>query len=124
MSFETTITNKATGAVTLEKFTSSNEPYSITRGYGTAVATTETLTYNEEGRMLSRTDGNGHETTYTYDSHGNRPSMVDPDKGETKWTYDETHDIETETLPGGENRRLNAQQSWRSGNDRPARAWQ
>ena len=101
-SFETTITNKATGAVTLEKFTSNNEPYSITRGYGTAIATTETFTYNEEGRMLSQTDGNGHETTYTYDSHGNRTSMVNPDKGETKWTYDETHDVETETLPGGE----------------------
>lgn len=100
--FETTITNKTTGAVTVEKFTSSNEPYSLTRGYGTAVATTETFTYNGEGRMLSSTDGNGHETTYGYDSHGNRTSMVNPDKDETKWTYNERHEVETETTPGGE----------------------
>jgi len=100
--FQTKITNKATGAVTLEQFNSDNEPYSITRGYGTSLAATETLSYNSEGRVLSETDGNGHKTTYTYDSHGNRTSMVNADENETKWTYDETHDIETETLPGGE----------------------
>ncbi len=100
--FQTKVTNKATGAVTLELFTSNNEPYSITRGYGTPVATTEAFTYNSEGRVLSETDGNGHKTTYTYDSHGDRTSMTNADEDETKWTYDETHDVETETTPGGE----------------------
>ena len=37
----------ATGAVTDEWFTSNNEPFSVTRGFGTASATTETFTYNE-----------------------------------------------------------------------------
>jgi len=76
--FHTTITNKATGAVTDEWFTSDNEPYSITHGYGTASATTETFAYNEAGQMIRRTDGNGHTTTHGYDEAGNRTSEKDP----------------------------------------------
>ena len=100
--FHTKITNETTGSVTNEYFTSNDEPSSITRGYGTASATTESFTYNAGGYVTSVTDGNGHTTKYGYDSANDRTSMVDPDSDETKWTYDSTHDVETETTPKGE----------------------
>jgi RHS repeat-associated protein len=100
--FQTKITNENTGSVTDEYFTSNDEPASITRGYGTESATTESFTYNEGGYITSVTDGNGHTTTYGYDAANDRTSMVDPNKNETKWTYDSTHDMETMTTPKGE----------------------
>jgi YD repeat-containing protein len=100
--FHTTITNETTGSVTSEWFTSNDEPASIIRGYGTASATTEALTYNEAGYVTSVTDGDGYTTKYGYDSANDRTSMVDPDEDETKWTYDSTHDVETITTPKGE----------------------
>ena len=99
--FHTQITNKATGAVTDEWFTSNNEPYSITHGYGTADATTATFSYDEAGQTVSQTDGNGHTTTYGYDAKGNRTSEKDA-AGETKWTYNATHDVISMTTPRGE----------------------
>jgi len=42
--FQTKITNENTGSVTDEYFTSDDEPASITRGYGTESATTESFT--------------------------------------------------------------------------------
>jgi RHS repeat-associated protein len=100
--FHTQITNETTGSVTSEYFTSNDEPASITRGYGTASASTEYFTYNEAGDVTSVTDGDGYTTTYGYDSAGDRTSMVDPDKDETTWTYDSTHDVETIKSPKGE----------------------
>jgi RHS repeat-associated protein len=100
--FHTTVTNKATGAVTDEWFTSNNEPFSITRGYGTAAATTETFSYNEAGQPVAVTDGNGHTTTYGYDAQGNLKSEKDAEGNETKWTYNTTHDVLTETTPRDE----------------------
>ena len=100
--FQTKITNENTSSVTDEYFTSNDEPASITRGYGTASATTESFTYNEGGYVTSVTDGNGHTTTYGYNAANDRTSMVDPNKNETKWTYDSTHDVETMTTPKGE----------------------
>jgi RHS repeat-associated protein len=100
--FQTKITNEATGAVTLEQFTSDDEPSSITHGYGTALATTQSFTYNEGGYLTSETNGNNETTKYGYDGEGNRTSMVDPDANETKWTYDSTHDVLTTTTPDGE----------------------
>jgi YD repeat-containing protein len=100
--FQTKIKNESSGSVTDERFTSNNEPSSITRGYGTASATTESFTYDAEGVITSETDGDGHVTKYGYDSEGNRTSMVDPDKDETKWGYDSTHDVITMTTPDGE----------------------
>jgi RHS repeat-associated protein len=99
---ETKITNQATGAVTQEKFTAGWEPTSITRGFGTTSAITETSAYDEAGDLIEVGDGNGHITEYKYDSQGNRTSIVDPDKNETKWTYDSTHDVLTTTTPKGE----------------------
>jgi RHS repeat-associated protein len=100
--FHTTMTNHATGGVTVQYFTSNGMGTSVTKGYGTSSATTETRRFNVANKLLSVTDGNGHTTQYGYDTHGNRTSMINPDKDETKWTYDTTHDIETETLPSGE----------------------
>jgi RHS repeat-associated protein len=100
--FETKITNHATGSVTDERFTSSYLPVSITRGFGTASATSESFSYDGAGYVLSTTDGNGHTTKYTYDAASNRTSMLDPDKDETKWTFNATHDVETTTTPNGE----------------------
>jgi RHS repeat-associated protein len=100
--FLTKITNKATSAVTDERFDSNDLPFSTTRGVGTAYETTEKFSYSVADCLLSVTDGNGHTTKYAYDSANDRRSMVDADEHETKWTYDSTHDIETETLPNGE----------------------
>lgn len=100
-SFHSTITNKATGAVTDEWFTSNNEPLSITRGYGTAAATTESFTYNEGGQLTNSTDGGGRVTTYGYNSAGDKTSEKNT-AGEAKWTYNTTHDIVSMTTPGGE----------------------
>jgi RHS repeat-associated protein len=100
--FQTKITNEATGAVTLEQFTSSDEPAAITRGYGTALATTEYFTYNENGYVTSETNGDGQTTNYGYGAEENRTSMLDPEEHETKWTYDTKHDVDTMTTPDGE----------------------
>lgn len=100
--FHTKITNKTTGSVTDEHFTSNDEPVSITRGFGTTSATTESFAYNEGGYVTSVTDGNEHATTYGYNTANDRTSMVDPNKNETKWTYNATHDVETMTTPKGE----------------------
>jgi RHS repeat-associated protein len=100
--FHTTITNHSTGSVTSEWFTSNDEPFSITRGYETSSAITETFAYNEGGYITSETNGNDHTTTYGYDSANDLTSVVDPEKDETKWTYDSTHDVETVTTPKGE----------------------
>ncbi len=100
--FHTRITNEATGAVVDQWFNSDNEPTSITDGYGTEDATTETFTYDEAGHQLSETDGNGHTTTYTYNPAGDRASMTDADENETNWEYNGTHDVVSETTPNGE----------------------
>ena len=100
--FHTKITNKATGAITDQWFTSNNQPYSITRGFGTADATTETFSYNAAGQLAAITDGNGHKTTYGYDAEGNRKSEKDAEGNETKWTYNATHDVISMTTPGNE----------------------
>ena len=99
--FQTTTTNEATGAVTVQYLTSSGLSAAVTKGYGSSHATTESSTYNSADELLSSTNGDSETTKYSYE-HGNRISMVDPEGHETKWTYDATHDIETETKPDGE----------------------
>ncbi len=100
--FYTKTTNKATGAVTIERFDSNDVPFLTTHGYGTASATTETFSYNAAGCLLSVTDGNGHTTTYTYDSSNDRTSKLDAEGYETKWEYNSTHDAISMTTPNGE----------------------
>jgi RHS repeat-associated protein len=100
--FETATTNVSTGAVTLERFTSAGVAASVTHGYGTALASTETRTHDSLGNLTSVADGNLHTTKYTYDGADNRLTMRDAAEHETKWAYNATHDIETETKPNGE----------------------
>jgi RHS repeat-associated protein len=100
--FHTKITNKTTGSVTDEHFTSNDEPFSITRGFGTTSATMESFAYNTGGYVTSVTDGDEHTTKYGYSGANDRTSMVDPNNNETKWTYNSTHDVETMTTPKGE----------------------
>lgn len=100
--FQTKITNEATGAVTLDQYTSAGTIVAITHGYGTSSATTTKITYNEANEPAAVTDGDGHTTTYEYDSAGNKIKMVDPEGRETKWTYNSTHDITSMTRPNGE----------------------
>ncbi len=99
--FHTTVTNEATGTVTDQWFTSNNQPYSITYGYGTEQARTETFAYDSAGRLLSQTDPASRKTTYGYNAAGDRTSMKDPAGNETKWTYNATHDVIAQTTPGG-----------------------
>lgn len=99
--FHTRFTNEDTGAVTDMWFNSNNQPTSITRGYGTEEVTTETFAYDESGRQVSRTDGNGHTTAYTYNAAGDRTSVTDPEEGKWEWAYDATHDVISETTPRG-----------------------
>jgi RHS repeat-associated protein len=100
--FHTTITNKATGSVTDEWFNSNNQPTSVTHGFGTASATTTTLTYTAAGLLSAKTDGNGHTTSFEYDARGNRIKETDPEGDETRWTFDEVHQLLTATTPNGE----------------------
>jgi RHS repeat-associated protein len=100
--FHTATKNHATGNVSVQYFTSNGMGTSVTNGFGTSSATTETRVYNASDELLSVADGDGHTTKYEYDSHGNRILMEDAEGDKTKWTYDSTHDVETETLPGGE----------------------
>jgi RHS repeat-associated protein len=100
--FHTRITNKATGAVTDEYFTSQDEPSAITLAFGTTSATTKSFSYDAAGDVTSITDGNGDTTHYTYDGASNRTGMLDADKDETKWGYNATHDIISTTTPKGE----------------------
>ncbi len=100
--FHTTTTNHATGDVSVQYFTSNGMGTSVTNGYGTSSATTETRRFNAADELLSVTDGDGHTTKYGYDTHGNRTNMVNPDNDETKWEYNSTHDVISTTTPNGE----------------------
>ncbi|HST68755.1 MAG TPA: RHS repeat-associated core domain-containing protein [Solirubrobacterales bacterium] len=100
--FHTRYANEGTGAITDIWFNSNNQPTSITRGYGTEDATTERFTYDDSGRQLSRTDGNGHATAYTYNAAGDRTSVTDAEENKTEWAYNATHDVISETTPKGQ----------------------
>lgn len=100
--FHTKITNKVTGSVTDQRFTSNNEPFSITRGYGTAAASTETFSYDSGGRLISAADGNGHTTTYGYNGQGDRTSEKDAEGDEIKWSFNAAHELVSMTTPRGE----------------------
>lgn len=100
--FHTRITNEETGSVTDQWFTTYNQPFSISVGVGTPSEATETFTYDDDGRLIARVDGNGHATTYGYDKEGNRTSEKSPMGHEWKWTYNTNHDVISETTPRGE----------------------
>jgi RHS repeat-associated protein len=88
--------------VTDQWFTSSNQPFSITHGLGTPAATTETFAYDDAGRIIRATDGNGHSTYYEYTAAGDLINERDAEGEEREWTYNGTHDVTSITEPGGE----------------------
>ncbi|HLO29543.1 MAG TPA: RHS repeat-associated core domain-containing protein [Anaerolineales bacterium] len=47
---------------------------------------TQQWTYDDRGRVLSYTDGNGNQTTYVYDANGDLISETDADKNTTTYT--------------------------------------
>jgi RHS repeat-associated protein len=98
---QTKVTAASTGAVTNYSFNAKFEPTGITRGYGTANATSERRTYDAAGDITELVDGNGHSTTYEYENF-NRTKVVDPNGHETKWGYNSTHDVTSVTTPRGE----------------------
>ena len=89
------------GSVTDERY-QNGQPVQITAADGTSDATTETLTYNAEEELVTKTDGDGHSTTYAYDSAGNKTSETNADSDSIHWTYDGLHDITSTTTPEGE----------------------
>jgi tripartite motif-containing protein 71 len=98
---KTTIT-EPNGSVTVEKFNVLDEPTSITRASGTALAATTKKEYNVEGRLISVTDPNGHVTKYGYDASGNRASVTNALAQKSERTYNSTHDVISKTTPDGE----------------------
>jgi RHS repeat-associated protein len=98
---ETTIT-EPNGSVTVEKFDLAGLPTTVTRAFGTSLASTTTYEYNGSYNLIAVTDPNKHTTKYGYDAAGDRTSVKDANGNETKWTYDSAHDVETMTTPKGE----------------------
>ena len=97
---ETHVTNP-NGSVTVEIY-HNYQPTQITDAYGTGSATTKSLSYDDNGELVRRTDGAGNPTTYTYDADGNKTSQTDGSNDTTRWTYDDRHDVLTTTTPIGE----------------------
>jgi RHS repeat-associated protein len=66
-------------------------------GGGSAV---QSLTYDAQGNVISRTDALNHATTYTYDSSGNRLTETNA-LGTTTYTYNSLGQVLTTTDPMG-----------------------
>jgi RHS repeat-associated protein len=80
---------------------------STSQGSGCSSCTlrgTISSTYDSQGHVLSRTDENGHTTTYTYDSNGNVASVTVPTgsgNATTSYTYNSFGEVLTTTDPLG-----------------------
>ncbi len=98
---QTTIT-EPNGSKTVEQFNQWQQPTSVTRASGTAVASTTTSSYDGFGRLQRRTDPDGHATTYGYNAAGDLTGEVDALGDSTTWSYDAMHDVVSKTTPNGE----------------------
>ena len=58
-----------------------------------------TYAYDENGKLASVTDANGHTTTYTYDDADQLDSVTDPQNQTTSYIYTDKGQVETVTLP-------------------------
>ena len=65
--------------------------------------TTRTI-YDQSGRVIMETDGNGDETHYRHDSEGNLLSVIDAEQNETKYKYDRLNRLIEETNAFGTQR--------------------
>jgi YD repeat-containing protein len=63
--------------------------------------TSETKTYDANGRPVSVTDQHMGAISYTYDAVGNRTSVTDPDGGIQRFVYDELNRLRSFTDPTG-----------------------
>ncbi len=88
------------GRITAFTYNAEGQKVSETQAFGTSVEATTTYTFDNEGRMLTRTDPLGNTWTYAYDNRGRRLSETNPLGHTTSWTYDAVGNRLTETLPG------------------------
>jgi RHS repeat-associated protein len=94
---ETKVTDPV-GNVKDEQF-QHNMPTSVTLGYGTSDASTQTWSYGASLNPTEIVDGRGHHWQYAYDGAGNRTSVTDPLNHTTTYTYDDKHDETSVTDP-------------------------
>ncbi len=88
------------GHVTATAYDDRDQPMSRTMGQGSAAAVTESYAYDEEGRLLTRTDGLGREWKSEYDGYGRLAASIDPLGDRTEQLYDDGGHV-TETRGKG-----------------------
>jgi YD repeat-containing protein len=62
---------------------------------------TQTFTYDNDGRLLSETDGQANTTSYGYDTNGDRVTETNALNQTTTYTYDSSGRVLTRTGPDG-----------------------
>ena len=96
----TTITDPM-GNMTKEAF-QNGQLVSLTKGFGTSLAATWTMTYDPKTFTLaSATDPNNHTTSMVSDANGNALSVTDPLSRKWTFTYDSRNDPVSATDPMG-----------------------
>ena len=81
------------GEVTRFEYDERHLPYKITRGYGTADASTTQIDYDENGRRSRFVDGRGNATTYDHDLHGRLSKITDALGHYRTWAYDKNSNV-------------------------------
>jgi YD repeat-containing protein len=74
----------------------------ITRAAGTSDAATERRTYTRNGFLQTKTDTNGHTTTYHHDGYGRYRGSTDPLGNRTRLELDEAGNVTRVTVEGAE----------------------
>lgn len=73
----------------------------VTRGFGTAAASSQTTTYYPDGRMKTATDPDGKVTKYEYDLAGRLVKVTDANNVATTAGYDDNGNQTSVTDPNG-----------------------
>ncbi|MCF6521540.1 RHS repeat protein [Streptomyces sp. JJ36] len=73
----------------------------LTRSSPSSLGYTESWSYDAQGRIAEHTDGRGHTTTYTYTADGQLASATDPEGGTVRYTYTALGALESVTTPRG-----------------------
>jgi len=97
---ETSITDPDGNQTTL--IYACSELVSVTRGDGTALASTTSYAYHPgTAEVLSVTDPDGNVTSYTYDRNGNVLTITNPLGNQTSYTYNDHDQVTSVTTPPG-----------------------